>query len=85
LIILDPTGLQMAQASKLRVATGQQSGSRSAEGREDILRAQARFQPFDPVARGGVSMAVAQIDGTTPDNLISAQWGFNVILRSNNS
>jgi hypothetical protein len=35
--------------------------------------------------RAGVSVAVAQIDGTTSDNLISAQWGFNLILRSNNS
>jgi hypothetical protein len=30
----------------------------------------ARFQPFDAVARGGVSVAVAQIDGTTSDNII---------------
>jgi len=30
----------------------------------------ARFQPFDSVARGGVSVAVAQIDGTTSDNII---------------
>ena len=30
----------------------------------------ARFQPFDSSARGGVSVAVAQIDGTTADNII---------------
>ena len=30
----------------------------------------ARFQAFDSVARGGVSVAVAQIDGTTSDNII---------------
>ena len=30
----------------------------------------ARFQAFDAVARGGVSVAVAQIDGTTSDNII---------------
>jgi FtsP/CotA-like multicopper oxidase with cupredoxin domain len=30
----------------------------------------ARFQAFDSVARGGVSVAVAQIDGETSDNII---------------
>ena len=30
----------------------------------------ARFQAFDSGARGGVSVAVAQIDGTTSDNII---------------
>ena len=30
----------------------------------------ARLQPFDAAARGGVSVAVAQIDGTTSDNII---------------
>jgi FtsP/CotA-like multicopper oxidase with cupredoxin domain len=30
----------------------------------------ARFQPFDHKARGGVSVAAAQIDGTNADNLI---------------
>ena len=30
----------------------------------------ARFQPFDAVARGGVSVAAAQIDGTNADNII---------------
>jgi len=30
----------------------------------------ARFQPFETVARGGVSVAVAQIDGMTSDNII---------------
>jgi FtsP/CotA-like multicopper oxidase with cupredoxin domain len=30
----------------------------------------ARFQPFDSQARGGVSVAAAQIDGTNADNLI---------------
>jgi hypothetical protein len=30
----------------------------------------ARFLAFDSVARGGVSVAVAQIDGTTSDNII---------------
>ena len=30
----------------------------------------ARFQAFDAAARGGVSVAVAQIDGTTSDNII---------------
>ncbi len=30
----------------------------------------ARFQPFDPVAREGVSVAAAQIDGTNSDNII---------------
>ncbi|MGA6965490.1 MAG: multicopper oxidase domain-containing protein [Xanthobacteraceae bacterium] len=30
----------------------------------------ARFRAFDSVARGGVSVAVAQIDGTTSDNII---------------
>ena len=30
----------------------------------------ARFQPFDAEARGGVSVAAAQIDGTTADNII---------------
>jgi FtsP/CotA-like multicopper oxidase with cupredoxin domain len=30
----------------------------------------ARFQPFDSPARGGVSVAVAQIDGTMSDNII---------------
>jgi len=30
----------------------------------------ARFQAFDAVARGGVSVAAAQIDGTTFDNII---------------
>ena len=30
----------------------------------------ARFQPFDSQARGGVSVAAAQIDGTNVDNLI---------------
>jgi FtsP/CotA-like multicopper oxidase with cupredoxin domain len=30
----------------------------------------ARFQAFDSVARDGVSVAVAQIDGTTSDNII---------------
>jgi FtsP/CotA-like multicopper oxidase with cupredoxin domain len=30
----------------------------------------ARFQPFDSKARGGVSVATAQIDGTNADNLI---------------
>src|SRR5262249_39240686 len=30
----------------------------------------ARFQAFDSVARGGVSVAVAQIDGQTSDNII---------------
>jgi FtsP/CotA-like multicopper oxidase with cupredoxin domain len=30
----------------------------------------ARFQAFDAVARGGVSVAVAQIDGTPSDNII---------------
>ena len=30
----------------------------------------ARFQAFDSDARGGVSVAVAQIDGTTSDNII---------------
>jgi hypothetical protein len=30
----------------------------------------ARFQAFDSAARGGVSVAVAQIDGTTSDNII---------------
>jgi len=30
----------------------------------------ARFQPFDPQARGGVSVAAAQIDGTNADNII---------------
>ena len=30
----------------------------------------ARFQAFDAAAQGGVSVAVAQIDGTTSDNII---------------
>ena len=30
----------------------------------------ARFQPFDSQARGGVSVAAAQIDGTNSDNII---------------
>jgi FtsP/CotA-like multicopper oxidase with cupredoxin domain len=30
----------------------------------------ARFQPFEPSARGGVSVAAACIDGTTADNVI---------------
>jgi hypothetical protein len=30
----------------------------------------ARFQPFDAVSTGGVSVAAAQIDGTTSDNII---------------
>jgi FtsP/CotA-like multicopper oxidase with cupredoxin domain len=30
----------------------------------------ARFQAFDPAARGGVNVAVAQIDGETSDNII---------------
>src|SRR5262249_39441621 len=30
----------------------------------------ARFQPFDPASRGGVSVATACIDGSTADNLI---------------
>jgi hypothetical protein len=30
----------------------------------------ARFQPFDSQARGGVSVAAAQIDGTNADNII---------------
>ena len=30
----------------------------------------ARFHPFDPAARGGVSVAAACIDGTTADNVI---------------
>jgi Multicopper oxidase/FG-GAP-like repeat len=30
----------------------------------------ARFQAFDSAARGGVTVAVAQIDGTTSDNII---------------
>src|SRR5262249_3317154 len=30
----------------------------------------ARFQAFDSAARGGVSVAVAQIDGETSDNII---------------
>jgi hypothetical protein len=30
----------------------------------------ARFRAFDAAARGGVSVAVAQIDGTTSDNII---------------
>jgi FtsP/CotA-like multicopper oxidase with cupredoxin domain len=30
----------------------------------------AHFQAFEPAARGGVSVAVAQIDGTTSDNII---------------
>jgi FtsP/CotA-like multicopper oxidase with cupredoxin domain len=30
----------------------------------------ARFQAFDAAARGGVSVAVAQIDGTTSDNIV---------------
>jgi FtsP/CotA-like multicopper oxidase with cupredoxin domain len=30
----------------------------------------ARFQAFDPAARGGLSVAVAQIDGTASDNII---------------
>src|SRR5262249_47524397 len=30
----------------------------------------ARFQAFESAARGGVSVAAAQIDGTTSDNLI---------------
>jgi FtsP/CotA-like multicopper oxidase with cupredoxin domain len=32
----------------------------------------ARFQPFDSVARGGVSVAAAQIDGTNADDIIVA-------------
>jgi FtsP/CotA-like multicopper oxidase with cupredoxin domain len=32
----------------------------------------ARFQPFGPVGRGGVSVAAAQIDGTNADNIIVA-------------
>src|SRR5437016_7021952 len=30
----------------------------------------ARFQAFDAAARGGISVAVAQLDGTTSDNII---------------
>jgi hypothetical protein len=30
----------------------------------------ARFQAFESAARGGVSVAAAQIDGTTSDNII---------------
>jgi hypothetical protein len=30
----------------------------------------ARFQPFDSIARGGISVAAAQIDGTNSDNII---------------
>src|SRR5204863_2025698 len=30
----------------------------------------ARFQPFDPAARGGVSVAAACIDGATAENMI---------------
>ena len=30
----------------------------------------ARFQPFDSHARGGVTVAAAQIDGTNADNII---------------
>ena len=30
----------------------------------------ARFQPFDSQARGGVSVAAAQIDGTNADNIV---------------
>ena len=44
---------------------GAARGGRGAFGTE-----LARFQAFDAVARGGVSVAVAQIDGTTSDNII---------------
>jgi hypothetical protein len=33
----------------------------------------ARFQAFEAAARGGVSVAAAQIDGTTSDNIIVDQ------------
>jgi len=42
----------------------------SIRGRGTFGTELARFQPFDSVARGGVSVAVAQIDGTTSDNII---------------
>src|SRR5262249_11052185 len=32
----------------------------------------ARFQPFDSIARGGVTVAAAQIDGTNADDIIVA-------------
>src|SRR3954454_9536213 len=52
-------------APKVVAYAGAARGGKGAFGME-----LARFQAFDAVARGGVSVAVAQIDGTTSDNII---------------
>jgi hypothetical protein len=41
-------------------------------GKSKFTTELARFQAFAPAARGGVSVAVAQIDGTTSDNIVVA-------------
>ncbi len=41
------------------------------EGRQGAFKTElARFEPFDSGARGGVSVAASQIDGSTADNII---------------
>ena len=42
---------------------------RGREGRRSTTEL-ARFQPFAAEARGGISVAAAQIDGTSADNII---------------
>ena len=44
--------------------------ARSLRGKGTFGTELARFQPFDSVARGGVSVAAAQIDGTNADDII---------------
>jgi hypothetical protein len=43
---------------------------KSADDKSPFATEIARFPAFDPSARGGVSVTVSQIDGTTADNII---------------
>lgn len=50
--------------------SGKAQIDKSGAGRPAFSTELARFQAFGPDARGGVSVAAAQIDGTTSDNII---------------
>jgi len=58
-------GAGKGHAPEIVVYSGKAIGDTSAFGTE-----LARFAAFDPTARGGISVAAAQIDGSTADNII---------------
>ena len=64
-------GAGAGRAPEVAVFSGGAGKGGAGQGAATFTRELARFRAFDAGATGGVSVAVAQIDGTTADNIIA--------------